>query len=424
MNRKDIDERSAALIAQVGKALAENLGSVSSSLGASMATQIAALRGDDALLELLQASVESNLETIAHFLRYDLPIAPISTPFAAREYARRLAQRGISSTALVRAYRLGHWQLVDWAYEQITSREDDEAVVLRTFHNLVELTFGYIDGMSEAVVSEYETEQVRWLSNRNTMRTALIEELVRGGVSDTASAEKILGYRLSGHHIGVVLWTTGSTSSEVDLPVLERLLTVIANIMSAGGAPLFQSRDHGLVWGWVPVRDADTQLVFGAIERAASAAGPNVMAAFGRSSAGAAGFRITHLEAVQAREVALTGRSRDRVVTFDDPQVRTASLLVHDLEGTRRRVDSALGALARQGESAERLRETLLVFLACGASYTVAAEQLHLHKNTVKYRVDKALEERGRPLADDRLELELALIACRWLGAQALSRKR
>jgi DNA-binding PucR family transcriptional regulator len=38
----------------------------------------------------------------------------------------------------------------------------------------------------------------------------------------------------------------------------------------------------------------------------------------------------------------------------------------------------------------------------------------------VKYRVDKAIEERGRPLDDERLELELALVACRWLGAGVL----
>ncbi|WP_329476408.1 hypothetical protein OG555_32715 [Kribbella sp. NBC_01484] len=38
----------------------------------------------------------------------------------------------------------------------------------------------------------------------------------------------------------------------------------------------------------------------------------------------------------------------------------------------------------------------------------------------MKYRVDKALEERGRPLDDERLELELALVACRWLAGSVL----
>lgn len=39
-----------------------------------------------------------------------------------------------------------------------------------------------------------------------------------------------------------------------------------------------------------------------------------------------------------------------------------------------------------------------------------------LHKNSVKYRVERALEQRGRPLGDDRIDVELALVACHWLG--------
>ena len=95
-------------------------------------------------------------------------------------------------------------------------------------------------------------------------------------------------------------------------------------------------------------------------------------------------------------------------------------MLATDIEGTRRLVEKALGALAADTESAERLRSTLLTFLGEKGSYTATAERVHLHKNTVKYRVDKAVEERGRPLDDERLELELALIACRWLGAEVL----
>ena len=53
-------------------------------------------------------------------------------------------------------------------------------------------------------------------------------------------------------------------------------------------------------------------------------------------------------------------------------------------------------------------------------SFVAAAERLHVHKNTVKYRVDRAVAARGRPLDEDRLELELALVATRWLGRAVL----
>jgi DNA-binding PucR family transcriptional regulator len=61
-----------------------------------------------------------------------------------------------------------------------------------------------------------------------------------------------------------------------------------------------------------------------------------------------------------------------------------------------------------------------MAFLAERGSYVATAARVHLHKNTVKYRIDKAIEERGRPVDDGRLELELALIACRWLGETVL----
>jgi DNA invertase Pin-like site-specific DNA recombinase len=62
----------------------------------------------------------------------------------------------------------------------------------------------------------------------------------------------------------------------------------------------------------------------------------------------------------------------------------------------------------------EAVREA--IFLNGGASYTVAAEQLGLHYNTVKYRLGRALARRGRPITDDRFDVELALLLCHWYG--------
>ncbi|WP_443677242.1 helix-turn-helix domain-containing protein [Mycolicibacillus trivialis] len=67
------------------------------------------------------------------------------------------------------------------------------------------------------------------------------------------------------------------------------------------------------------------------------------------------------------------------------------------------------------------LRETLLEFLTAQCSYVGAAGRLHVHKNTVKYRLEKATGILGRPVENDPLGLELALTACRWLGPAVLS---
>ena len=63
------------------------------------------------------------------------------------------------------------------------------------------------------------------------------------------------------------------------------------------------------------------------------------------------------------------------------------------------------------------------VFLACGSSYKVAAEELNLHFNSVKYRVGRAFARRGREICGDRLDVELSLLACHWYGAAVLQPK-
>lgn len=57
------------------------------------------------------------------------------------------------------------------------------------------------------------------------------------------------------------------------------------------------------------------------------------------------------------------------------------------------------------------LLETLRTFLACSGSWTRTADALHLHVNTVRYRIERVQELTGRDLAsfDDRVDIYLAL---------------
>jgi PucR C-terminal helix-turn-helix domain len=64
-----------------------------------------------------------------------------------------------------------------------------------------------------------------------------------------------------------------------------------------------------------------------------------------------------------------------------------------------------------------RLRNTVRSFLSAGGGYTAAAQQLMLPKNTGQYRIRTAEQARERPLADGRLDVELALHAVHVLGA-------
>ena len=92
-----------------------------------------------------------------------------------------------------------------------------------------------------------------------------------------------------------------------------------------------------------------------------------------------------------------------------------------DLPRARAFVCRQLGPLASPDEPAERLRETVLAFLAAGGSATRVAKELYDHQNTVAYRVKRAEELLGRRVTESPIELTCALTLAAGLGSAVLS---
>jgi DNA-binding PucR family transcriptional regulator len=145
--------------------------------------------------------------------------------------------------------------------------------------------------------------------------------------------------------------------------------------------------------------------------------------AIGTVAGGVEGFRQSHREAESAHRVAVVAKREPAVVAVTDPGLSIAALLSGDVADTRTWVGKVLCDLALDNESDARLRETLRVFLGCGSSYKLAAEELNLHSNSVKYRVGRAIARRGREIDADRLDVELALVICQWYGDIVLQNK-
>src|SRR5580704_3293994 len=108
------------------------------------------------------------------------------------------------------------------------------------------------------------------------------------------------------------------------------------------------------------------------------------------------------------------GAPTPRVVTFTE--VAPVAMMLGSADLLRGWVRSTLAGLATDDDHHARLRETLLAFLQSGGSYKATAERLVLHKNSVQYRIRKAEESLGRPVAGHRHDIELALQATHWLG--------
>ncbi|WP_256206486.1 PucR family transcriptional regulator [Nocardioides luteus] len=412
--------------AEITRMMGTGLPDLANALHSEIAEAIPELRGDDVILELLRASVESNVETFFHMLQHGIATEEIPPPPAAIEYARRLAQRGISSNALLRAYRIGQNRVLDLAVAEVARHEPDRAVALAAAQILQRGGFAYVDRISEQVVAEYESERERWLANRNTVRADTLAAVLVGDHVELGVAENALGYRLRQYHLGLIVWDADGDGAASGLRRLETLVAAIGERVGAVGQPLFMPQDSSRAWAWIPLgRAPRTQgLDMASIaDLVAATATAGTRVALGRPHAAVGGFRDSHEEALRAHAVATTAGDRaPAVTTFDDPDVQIASILAQDLDGTRQLVASSLRGLAVDDEPHQRLRETLLAFLGAKSSYLATAEVLHVHKNTVKYRVDKAAEVRGRPIDEDRLNLELALTACKCLGAPVLGR--
>jgi DNA-binding PucR family transcriptional regulator len=95
------------------------------------------------------------------------------------------------------------------------------------------------------------------------------------------------------------------------------------------------------------------------------------------------------------------------VTRYDE--VALISLSSTDSERAAWFVTEELGALAAPDRATADLRATLLAYLDRGSSFVRAAEALHVHRNTVVYRLRRAEELLGRTAAERTLETHLAL---------------
>ena len=413
-----IPEDAVATVADVASALAPRRSEVSASITDVLATRIDDLRGDPALLDLLAASVEGNVETILHVLRHDLDPRDVEPPAAAMAYARRLAQREVPVNALVRAYRVGQSHLMEWAFAEAARRPGEAAAAAS--QRIVLVVMDYVDHVTQHVIGAYESEREHWRQGRHALRLARVRDVLAGRTpadpDEQLAVESTLAYRLAPVHLGLVVWRD-EPPPDTDLAGLERVALDLGAALDAVGRPLVVPWDAASAWVWVTRRD-DGAPAADALARAVARHGPGLHVACGAPLAGVPGFRTTHDQARRARDVALaSGTGAPPVTLFDE--VGAVALLCADREGARAWVRRVLGPLADPEPGVGRLRETLRVFLATGGSLATAAGRLQVHRNTVKYRVARAHEVRGRPLGDDRLDVELALLACAWLGPPA-----
>ena len=376
------------------------------------------LEEDKTLLALLTSSVDGNVETCLQIMQHQIGLSVVQAPAAAVEYARRLAQRGTPLTTLLRTYRVGHARFTDWLFKELARHTGDGQLISATTLSMAGIVAAYIDQTSEEMVAAYTQEREHWLRNRSAARAARVRELLSGERNDVRAAEATLGYRLRQYHVGLVCWVSDAAGPADRLTRLERAVAQVAVEAASAGDPVFLPRDEWSAWAWLPLGIRDR---FDSAEASTAQAGADIHFAFGDPANGPGGFCLTYLQAMAAETVALAaGSPPPRLVTFSE--VAPVAMMLGSPDLLRGWVRSTLAGLATDDEHHARLRETLLAFLQSGGSYKATAERLVLHKNSVQYRIRKAEGSLGRPVAENRHDIELALQVSRWLGAAVLRR--
>ncbi|MFF0544493.1 PucR family transcriptional regulator [Nocardia thailandica] len=396
-----------ALVREVAGRIKADLGRLTPVMTTMFADTIPEFRHDDEVRRLMVASTESNLTAILDMLTLAIGLDDITVPPAAAEYARRFAQHDLSLEALLRAYRLGEHMFVQWTITLLGELAPPTGPALAAAARIAELVNGYIDQIIEGLIDIYGAERRRWDARTDAARAAQVRAVLDTEELDLASAEQMLSTSLRGWHQFVLLWTPPGTADPGT--ALRAGIQALATISAR--APLTVDVDEHTRWVWLASAGRPA-LDVARLAREVRAT-PALSMAVGDPATGLAGFRQSFHDAQRARAVAVAARSRG-VLAYAD--VALAGLLADDVTRVQAWAARVLGGLMGTDETAARLRDTVRVFLDSRGSYTDAAARLHVHKNTVHYRVRKAEEVLGYPLTEHRLDIEVALLACAQLG--------
>jgi len=353
-----------AVATALGELGIEGLGAIAFE---ALEAELPLLRDEPDLAEAARASVVANVALILDFASGTASLADLEPPPAAVAFTRELARRNVPVAVLDRAYRLSQHALWRWSVAEVRRRVDDEAAVATAVEVLAEAAFTTGDALTSVVMARYAAERERWVRSADAVRKATVDELLAGDPVDIDAASRRLRYELRQSHQAFVVW------AETDDAVPETAAAVVG-----GPRALLVPMGVGVVAGWSPCLDAEP------------VSPPGAAVALGTRAGGAAGFRRSHHEAVEARRVARVMGLRDAPVRYDD--VALLALLTKDLEQAREFATRTLGPLAAADESTRRLAETLFVVLEEQGSPRRAGRRLGVHENTVAKRL-RAIDE-------------------------------
>jgi PucR-like helix-turn-helix protein len=323
------------------------------------------------------------------------------------ELGRAEFRGGRSLDALLSAYRLG----ARMAWERFVAAGEAAGHEPATLYLLASAIFSYIDGISADSVEGFAQERAETEGERQRRRRALAHLLARADVSieDVHDLARLAGWPRPATVAALVVGGThgsaagsqaagakGGANGAMEPPDADRLASRL-------GGDAIAATEGPTTVAWVPDPEAPGRRaqLEAALDGRAAALGPPV--ALTRAAHSLARARAAHA-------LVLEGRLPDEAVVAADDHL--AELMLHGGDTTLA-ADLAARALAPFEElrpkAATRLRETLRAWLDHPGQVQAVAESLHVHPQTVRYRVAQLRELFGDRLDDPDARFELAL---------------
>lgn len=365
---------------------------------ASIVAEIPEVAADAVLSHAIQVSTRAHWRS---FLRHlEEPDREFHLVQPAVDLAVDLAQRGYQLPVLFGIYRLGQravWQFITSVVADVPGGVMDEAGFLTHFWSRAS---AWLDASIEESVRVFSDEHDRIRQGVAAEQLVTVREVLAGRGPEIRELSAVLGgHPVSGFNTAVLLHTD-------DHDAVADLEDAARRLAGALGTkhPLMISPGGRDLWCWLGTRSVPD------LTRLHPAAPwlleHRIVAAVGTAGEGVEGFRLSHREAVEAQKIAFRATGSRTLTLYGEVEV--LALVSGSPEAARRFVQRTLGALAAPGEGNARLRATVHTLLRSG-SVDAAAQELMVHKNTVRYRAGQAEALLGFPLSRAAADLELAL---------------
>lgn len=327
------------------------------------------------------------------------PVPPNTGP-EPMNIAREVARRGLTAFTLD-AYRVGEavaWRrLMEIAFE-LTS---DPAELHELLDVCSRSISAFIDGTLAGIATRIDRELDDLTRGTHAERRETVALILDGAPITRKRAEARLGYALTGPHTAAVIWSDDPAGDMARLDAAAEALGQAAKVR-----PLTILASTATRWVWVPGKSINTVALGNSI-----AAMSDIRVAIGPCAEGIDGFRRSHFDAITTQQMMARLQSPQRVAFFTD--VELVALITGDTDRATEFVHHALGELEAAGSE---LQEYVRVFVDEQCNASRAAARLFTHRNTLLRRLARADELLPRPLAENSVNIAVALDVLRWRG--------